>query len=99
MECQELYCKSCFSAFHQKGALARHQVRKVAKVPTASPHRGGVTQLDQDEKSDGVLLEGSFNEEESAAYFREALLAWRAGQDSTITDQPKKQVQKKGKLY
>ncbi|XP_069829935.1 zinc finger B-box domain-containing protein 1 isoform X4 [Dendropsophus ebraccatus] len=70
LECGEDYCTACFARFHQKGALKLHRTMPVQSFLSES-------RKEHLPKSRDSLLHGTFNEEESAKYFAEALLEWR----------------------
>ncbi|XP_040285904.1 LOW QUALITY PROTEIN: zinc finger B-box domain-containing protein 1 [Bufo bufo] len=70
LECGEDYCTACFTRFHQKGALKLHRTMPIQSL-NPEPRKEHLT------KRSGSLLDGTFNEEESAKYFNEALLEWR----------------------
>jgi hypothetical protein len=83
IECQERYCRTCFASYHKKGALARHRAKLVDK-PTTDV---GETRIESSAcPNPGGLLDGQFSEEESAASFQEALLAWRRGGKESSSD-------------
>ena len=94
-ECQERYCQECFTSHHKKGALARHHPVLLSKpAVTANCNREG-----HSNPRPGSLLNGRFSEEDSAASFQEALLAWRRGEDppgGQVGPEPSKKIEKKG---
>uniref|UniRef100_A0A5F8GDR5 Zinc finger B-box domain containing n=1 Tax=Monodelphis domestica TaxID=13616 RepID=A0A5F8GDR5_MONDO len=71
LECGEDYCSSCFARIHQKGALKRHRTTLLQVDPTASQ------KAELTNETGGLLLQGSFDEEESANSFQEILSQWR----------------------
>ena len=94
-ECQERYCQKCFASYHKKGALARHHPVLLSKATVTA----NCDQEDHSTPRPGGLLNGRFSEEDSAASFQEALLAWRRGEDPSsgqVGPESSKKIEKKG---
>ncbi|XP_066478698.1 zinc finger B-box domain-containing protein 1 [Tiliqua scincoides] len=95
LECAEDYCPGCFARVHQKGALKLHRTTSLqakARVPIRKlePTQQFLKKINLDESNEarpasqngGSLLQGTFDEEESAKSFQEAVNQWRSGSPS-----------------
>ncbi|XP_059172738.1 zinc finger B-box domain-containing protein 1-like [Physella acuta] len=111
VQCSEIFCFGCFSAFHLKGALKQH---RSVPLSASGPRISMSPRLNMDSSSqqgshasgsivsysasvannesgaaqasvhisDSSLLQGNYDESQSAASFQQALMAWRQGEPS-----------------
>ncbi|XP_025025943.1 zinc finger B-box domain-containing protein 1 [Python bivittatus] len=100
LECGEDYCPSCFARIHQKGALKLHRTTSLkakTHIPigkleaaqqflkTISPTETNDQKNNGQKTNGGFFLHGTFDEEESAKSFQEALNQWRSRNCSQTT--------------
>ncbi|XP_058890366.1 zinc finger B-box domain-containing protein 1 isoform X5 [Acipenser ruthenus] len=82
MECGEDYCVSCFAKFHQKGALKLHRMIPLQVSILDHGNYFEVQSIRKSNQDKGLLLSGSFDEEESAKSFQQVLMEWRTGKEN-----------------
>ena len=87
-ECTENYCRSCFTTFHRKGALAQHHalpLPSMVSVPVVTTEKSFNISSTWHERDDqGNSMNTSFDDEaENQRGFADAVQAWRDGVSSS----------------